>query len=236
MSSQLPPRRAGMIDSTGTNRRDAYGAGQAVHDRRGQTTLGAARRGLGRPSPRERCPRPDRQRAQPPRCRRIVRGYDEDAVGVGGWLSRTDRDRIVRWRSPEYDTVPLTGRAILAGTDPMSPGFWGLPSSPGAAAPANPPTGCYFHPRCRFAQDVCKTDEPPLKPGRPGLLAKCHFAGEFSLAGITHIQAADWGLRASSGMSSQQPHRAAARRGDRAVCRVNATAGSRRCRPEAYRR
>jgi len=58
------------------------------------------------------------------------------------------------------------------------------------ADPANPPTGCYFHPRCRFIQDVCKTDEPPLKPGRPGQLAKCHFAGDLPLAGITHAQEA----------------------------------------------
>ena len=35
------------------------------------------------------------------------------------------------------------------------------------ASPANPPSGCYFHPRCPYAQDVCKTDEPPLREVRP---------------------------------------------------------------------
>ncbi|MBU4428890.1 MAG: peptide ABC transporter ATP-binding protein, partial [Verrucomicrobia bacterium] len=25
------------------------------------------------------------------------------------------------------------------------------------ADPANPPTGCYFHPRCSYAVDICQT-------------------------------------------------------------------------------
>src|SRR5512135_2260045 len=31
------------------------------------------------------------------------------------------------------------------------------------ADPANPPSGCYFHPRCRYAQVRCKTDSPELR-------------------------------------------------------------------------
>lgn len=61
--------------------------------------------------------------------------------GLGGWLSRPDRDPIVHWRNREYDTVALTRRAILAGTDPLSPGFWGLPSLPGAADQRTVETG-----------------------------------------------------------------------------------------------
>ncbi len=59
------------------------------------------------------------------------------------------------------------------------------------ADPANPPSGCYFHPRCRFAQDICKTDAPPLLEGQPGQYATCHFVGEIPLAGITQDRAAD---------------------------------------------
>ncbi|WP_461866447.1 ABC transporter ATP-binding protein [Thermococcus sp.] len=29
-------------------------------------------------------------------------------------------------------------------------------------SPINPPTGCRFHPRCSFAKEVCKKEEPPL--------------------------------------------------------------------------
>ncbi len=40
------------------------------------------------------------------------------------------------------------------------------------------PSGCAFHPRCRFAQDVCVTDVPPLREVGEDHLAACHFATE----------------------------------------------------------
>ena len=41
-------------------------------------------------------------------------------------------------------------------------------------SPINPPSGCRFHPRCPFAQEICKTQEPELKPCTGGMCA-CHF-------------------------------------------------------------
>src|SRR5690348_10439023 len=32
------------------------------------------------------------------------------------------------------------------------------------ADPANRPSGCSFHPRCRFATDLCRSTAPPLRP------------------------------------------------------------------------
>ena len=52
------------------------------------------------------------------------------------------------------------------------------------ADPSNPPSGCYFHPRCPYAQEVCKTDEPPLREVRPQHFSACHFAGELHLQGV----------------------------------------------------
>ena len=52
------------------------------------------------------------------------------------------------------------------------------------ASPVNPPSGCYFHPRCRYAQDRCKVELPPLKTFADGRQAACHFAGELNLRGI----------------------------------------------------
>ncbi len=52
------------------------------------------------------------------------------------------------------------------------------------ADPANPPSGCYFHPRCPFAQDICREQEPPLKEVSPGRYASCHFADEIELPGV----------------------------------------------------
>jgi peptide/nickel transport system ATP-binding protein len=49
--------------------------------------------------------------------------------------------------------------------------------------PASPPSGCYFHPRCPYAQDRCRTEAPPLRGVAPGRLAACHFAEELTLRG-----------------------------------------------------
>ncbi len=35
------------------------------------------------------------------------------------------------------------------------------------------PTGCRFNPRCPFALDKCRAEEPPLMEVRPGHLAAC---------------------------------------------------------------
>jgi oligopeptide/dipeptide ABC transporter ATP-binding protein len=40
---------------------------------------------------------------------------------------------------------------------------------------ANIPSGCEFHPRCDFAQDVCVTDEPPLYEVNGQRGSACHF-------------------------------------------------------------
>ncbi|MBX3014938.1 MAG: ATP-binding cassette domain-containing protein [Caldilineaceae bacterium] len=49
--------------------------------------------------------------------------------------------------------------------------------------PARPPSGCYFHPRCNYAKDLCTQAEPPLQEVKPGHWAACHFANELSLVG-----------------------------------------------------
>jgi peptide/nickel transport system ATP-binding protein len=52
------------------------------------------------------------------------------------------------------------------------------------ADPANPPDGCYFHPRCQYAVDRCRTETPPLDEISPGRFVACHRADELKLAGI----------------------------------------------------
>jgi peptide/nickel transport system ATP-binding protein len=52
------------------------------------------------------------------------------------------------------------------------------------ANPANPPSGCYFHPRCTFAIDQCRTESPPLQEIASGRLVSCHRAHELELIGI----------------------------------------------------
>ena len=78
-------------------------------------------------------------------------------------------------------------------------------------SPVNPPAGCRFNPRCPYAEDNCRTDEPPLAEVRPGHLAACHY----------------WDEVRGWHQASQQPDRdSAARRGHdglgrSAECAVN---------------
>jgi len=46
-----------------------------------------------------------------------------------------------------------------------------------------PPTGCVFHPRCKYAKDVCVKKEPELEMVAEGHYAACHFWRELSLEG-----------------------------------------------------
>jgi peptide/nickel transport system ATP-binding protein len=51
-------------------------------------------------------------------------------------------------------------------------------------SPANPPSGCYFHPRCPFAVDVCAQESPALEEITPNHFVSCHRAHELQLAGV----------------------------------------------------
>jgi peptide/nickel transport system ATP-binding protein len=69
---------------------------------------------------------------------------------------------------PRPDPRPREKRILLTGE---------------VANPANPPPGCYFHPRCKYAKEICSQVEPVLEEITPGHYAKCHFARELSLVG-----------------------------------------------------
>jgi len=60
---------------------------------------------------------------------------------------------------PDPDLAAKRERIVLEGDVP---------------SPINPPSGCRFHPRCRYATDICKEVEPPLVDYGNGHLAACH--------------------------------------------------------------
>jgi peptide/nickel transport system ATP-binding protein/oligopeptide transport system ATP-binding protein len=67
---------------------------------------------------------------------------------------------------PVADLDKKTNRIVLEGDVP---------------SPVNPPSGCPFHPRCRYAVGKCKTEVPELKKhirARKEHFAACHLAGE----------------------------------------------------------
>jgi len=43
-------------------------------------------------------------------------------------------------------------------------------------SPANPPSGCRFHPRCPMAKEICSREEPLLREIDRGHWSACHFA------------------------------------------------------------
>ncbi len=51
--------------------------------------------------------------------------------------------------------------------------------------PSQPPTGCYFHPRCRYATDICKQETPELREITPGVKVACHLSETLELQGVS---------------------------------------------------
>jgi len=70
---------------------------------------------------------------------------------------------------PEPDPRRRSARIVLEGD---------------VADPSNPPSGCYFHPRCRYAVDICRQQTPRLEDLGDKHFVACHRASELSLAGI----------------------------------------------------
>lgn len=61
---------------------------------------------------------------------------------------------------PDPKLAKAKNRQVLAGDVP---------------SPSNPPQACPFHTRCWKAQEICRTETPPLEPKDGGNLAACHF-------------------------------------------------------------
>ena len=59
-----------------------------------------------------------------------------------------------------------------------------IPLSGEVPSPANPPSGCYFHPRCPHVVEECRTRMPILEEISPNHYVNCHRAQELELAGI----------------------------------------------------
>ncbi len=77
----------------------------------------------------------------------------------------------------------------------------------GIPDPSSPPPGCRFHTRCRYAQPICKSEEPAFEEIEPGHFAACHFARELLLQGKGQEE------RPSEGTTPAVPDDKGARRG-----------------------
>jgi peptide/nickel transport system ATP-binding protein len=102
---------------------------------------------------------------------------------VGYVVEVAETDEL--FRNPK---MPYT-EALLGAIPPPSPRLRSRPMKlPGEVpSPANPPSGCYFHPRCQYAKDICKVERPPLREVSPGHYAACHFSDTLNLRGLGDV-------------------------------------------------
>ena len=74
---------------------------------------------------------------------------------------------------PNPDPDAVKNRIVLVGEVPSS---------------SKPPSGCYFHPRCRYAKPECSQEAPALRQATPGHVVACHFAETLALRGVTAVR------------------------------------------------
>jgi peptide/nickel transport system ATP-binding protein len=80
---------------------------------------------------------------------------------------------------------PYTEALIRAVPKPDPEEKYQIASLPGEVADAeNPPKGCYFHPRCKYADEACKTGSFNLEEVTPGRFVRCHKSTVLTLKGI----------------------------------------------------
>jgi len=102
---------------------------------------------------------------------------------VGRIVEITETEEL--FKNPKH---PYT-EALLAAVPKPDPKYReaGKLLSGEVADPLNPPSGCYFNPRCPYAKDICKQEYPSLvnvgKNGQDHFVA-CHFADALNLVGI----------------------------------------------------
>ena len=78
---------------------------------------------------------------------------------------------------------PYTG-ALLDALPERSAGRRRLPTIPGVVPGAGDrPSGCLFNPRCRFAQDRCRLEQPPLEPDGDDGRVRCFYPLDAAAAG-----------------------------------------------------
>ncbi len=99
---------------------------------------------------------------------------------VGKIVERADTARL--YHSPKH---PYT-EALLSSIPRPDPSMKKrrVPIRGELPNPAAPPQGCYFHPRCPYAEAVCAEETPPLQEVEPGHVAACHFADKLTLRGV----------------------------------------------------
>jgi oligopeptide/dipeptide ABC transporter ATP-binding protein len=86
------------------------------------------------------------------------------------------------YRAPRHPYTAALMAAVPVADPRVHTGNVELPGE--VPSPADPPPGCYFHPRCAYALEVCRTQPPALREIATGHFVSCHRAEEIELPGI----------------------------------------------------
>ena len=106
-----------------------------------------------------------------------------DKVGVmylGKMMEYSDSEALFKQPFHPYTEALLSAVPIADPTVIMER----IPLEGEIPNPANPPSGCFFHTRCRYCIDKCKTDEVEFREKEPGHFVACLRADELKLLGI----------------------------------------------------
>jgi oligopeptide/dipeptide ABC transporter ATP-binding protein len=105
----------------------------------------------------------------------VAGSADRVVVMYAGQVVETAATRVL-FATPRH---PYT-EGLLASIPRLDQPRERLRSIPGSVPPATAwPTGCRFHPRCPYAWDKCRTEEPPLlETGTAGHSARCWLVAE----------------------------------------------------------
>jgi peptide/nickel transport system ATP-binding protein len=101
---------------------------------------------------------------------------------VGKIVELADNEAV--FRNPQHPYTEALLGAVPKPDPRLRPAGKRIRLTGEVADPANPPTGCYFHPRCPYAQDICAHEPPPLRDVGNGHFAACHFAEKLDLHGV----------------------------------------------------
>jgi peptide/nickel transport system ATP-binding protein len=108
--------------------------------------------------------------------------YISDRVGVmylGRLVELGDKQAI--FNRPQH---PYTRMLLDAIPDLDMSGRPRTPVAGEVPNPINPPSGCYFHPRCPYANDRCKSEAPVPKRSPTGAMVACHGIEEGRLPDV----------------------------------------------------
>ncbi len=111
-------------------------------------------------------------------CDRIVVMYVGKVVEIA--------DALDLYCEPQHPYTEALMAAVPVSDPKLRETRHRLPLKGEVADSSNPPSGCYFHPRCPYAKDRCRTETPPLREIAPGRQVACHFSEQLKLRGVLH--------------------------------------------------